>query len=344
MLKVKKEGVLLQPTALPFESRAVLNPAVYQEGNKVHLIYRAIDQEYISSFGYARLNGPLNIAERWDKPFMSPTHKIEKKGIEDPRIVKIDNIFYMTYVVHDGKNAISFYVSGKDLFNMERGAVISPKIPYSEADKIFAHSKLKDKYYFYESYYQEFGGKNVLIWHKDCILFPEKINGKFQMIHRILPDIQLIGFDDFSQLEDKYYWLDYLINHLAENVMMESVHGFESRHLGGGTPPIKTAYGWLMIYHAVQEFNKKRIYSAGAALLDLTDPKKVLARLPYPLISPTEDFELTGTVNNVIFPTGTTIFDNRLYIYYGAADTKIAVASVNLQTLINELLNYKITD
>jgi len=340
MINVKREGKILTPTELPFESKAVLNPGVWQDGNQVHLVYRAVDNTRVSSFGYAKLQGPTKVVERWDKPFMSPTLAVEKCGLEDPRITKIGDTIYMTYVVHDGKNAISAYSYGPDLFNLKRGHIISPKIPYKEAGKIFSFSKLKDDYYFFQSFYQQYGGRNVLIWHKDCILFPEKINNSFLMLQRVLPDIQLLKFESFNELKDKYFWIYNLFN-LSGNVLLEGEHGFESRHVGGGCPPIRTPAGWLLIYHGAQEFNKKRIYSAGAALLDLADPHKVIARLPVPLLSPEADYELYGSVNDVVFPTGAAIFDNSFYIYYGAADNCIACASVNLNQLLEELLQYK---
>jgi predicted GH43/DUF377 family glycosyl hydrolase len=342
MINVQRTGKILAPTNLGFETKAVLNPAIYQEGQNVHVVYRAVDNDGISSLGYARLDGPINIAERWDKPFMYPKLKTEKCGIEDPRLVKIGDTIYMTYVVHDGKNAISAFSYGNNLFNLKKGHIISPKIPYREAGKIFSYSKLKDEYYFFQSFYQEYGGRNVLIWHKDCILFPEKIDNNFLMLHRILPDIQLLKFEDFENLKDKYFWIYNLMN-LSKDVLLEGEHGFESRHVGGGCPPIKTEAGWLMIYHSAQEFNKKRVYFACAALLDLNDPSKIIARLPYPLISPQADYEQTGMVNNVVFPTGTAQFGDDLYIYYGAADNYIAAAFIDIKKLIAELLNNKTT-
>ncbi len=339
MLKIKKEGVILKPTRHKFEARAVLNPGVYQDGNDVHVIYRAINKEYVSCLGYARLSGPLTVSERWEKPFMSPERKEESHGVEDSRLVKIGDTFYLTYVVHDGKNALTAYSYGPDLFKLKRGGVISPKIQYKDAVKMFRHSKLKDDYYFFESFYQNFGGRNILIWHKDVFLFPEKIDDKFWLMHRILPDIQLTPFEDFSELKDKYFWIFNLMR-LGKEVLLEGEHGFENRHVGGGAPPIKTKAGWLVIYHSAKGLNKKRVYYAGAALLDLKDPRKVIARLPRPLFSPTKDYELEGTVNDVVFPTGTAVFDGRLYIYYGAADTYIAAASVGLDDLVNELLKH----
>jgi predicted GH43/DUF377 family glycosyl hydrolase len=121
---------------------------------------------------------------------------------------------------------------------------------------------------------------------------------------------------------------------------MDPVYKHESSYIGGGCPPIETEHGWLLIYHGVEETKKGRVYSACAALLDLKDPSLEIARLPYPLFYPEYEWELIGEVNNVCFPTGTSLFGNTLFIYYGAADSLIACASVNLPELIAELLTY----
>jgi len=342
MIKVQKLGKLLEPTLNPFESKAVLNPGVYQEGNIVHMLYRAVDNDGISSLGYVKFDGPDKIVERWDKPFMAPKKRYECKGIEDPRLMKIGDTLYATYVVHDGKNAVTAFASGKDILSLSREFVISPKIPYKEAGKIFAYSKLKDDYYFFQAYYQNYSGSNILIWHKDVMFFPEKINGNYFLLQRILPDVQVMEFEDFGQLKEKYFWIHYLLDDFQNNVVLEGEHGFENRHVGGGCPPIKTEFGWLLIYHSTEESNSGRVYHAGAALLDLNNPRKLLARLPYPLFSPTEDYERNGDVNNVVFPTGTAQFGDDLYIYYGCADRIIGLAKVNMKELLEELLKNKV--
>lgn len=341
MVKIKREGVILEPTQNSFENKSILNPGVFQAGRTVHLIYRAINKNLMSCFGYARLNGPTKVVERWDRPFMTPKYDYEKKGIEDPRIVKIGDTFYLTYVAHDGKNALIAYAFGKDLFKLKRGGIISPNITYDRAGKFFKYSKLKDNYYFFEAFYKNYGGKNIKIWEKDGFLFPKKIDDKFVLVHRVLPDMQLVYFKNFSQLKDKNFWHDYLTN-LSKYVILESEHNFESRNIGGGAPPVKTDRGWLFIYHAVEESNKQRIYSAGAALFSRDHPRRLISRLPYPLFTPSEDYEIHGQVNQVVFPTGTSIFKNRLYIYYGAADSRIAAVSVGLGGLLEELMKYKI--
>ncbi|MBI2515156.1 pesticidal protein Cry7Aa [Candidatus Wolfebacteria bacterium] len=336
MVTVEKLGIILEPTSLDFEREAVLNPGVYQEGEWVHLFYRAIDAEKKSSIGYAKLKGPREVVERWNVPFMTRRHGHESQGVEDPRIVKIDNLYYMTYVIHDGKNALTAYAVSSNLKKFEEKAVISPEITYDEAGKLFGEGKLKDRYFMFSAYYERFAAADVMVWEKDIFFFPKKINGRYALIHRVLPDIQILYFDDFKQIEDEDYWREYL-KHLDQHVVLENKYWFESRNIGGGAPPVETKDGWLLIFHAVEELNKARIYRASAALLDKKDPLKVIGRLDYPLLFPEKDWEKNGFVNNVVFPTGTAIFGDDLYIYYGAADRVIGVARVNLDDLLKEV-------
>jgi predicted GH43/DUF377 family glycosyl hydrolase len=88
---------------------------------------------------------------------------------------------------------------------------------------------------------------------------------------------------------------------------MTSIHEHEIAYIGGGCPPIETKEGWLVIYHGVHDSVDGYVYSACAALLDLVDPSKEIARLPYPLFKPDLKYELAGYVNNVVFPTGTAL-------------------------------------
>jgi len=340
MIRIKKEGIILAPTKLAFESKSVFNPGILQCGNTIHVLYRAIDNKHKSSLGYAKLDGPTKVVERWRKPFLAPKYKYESHGIEDARITKIGDTVYVTYVVHDGKNALTAYKYGPDLFHLKKGGIISPRITYNKAEKLFSKSKLKDDYYTFKSFYTDNAGKGILVWEKDGFFFPEKIKNKYIFMHRILPDIQIAPAKHIYMLETKEYW-ERNLSKLANYVVLEPEQGWETRHIGGGAPPIKTEYGWLLIYHGVEPKNSGRIYHAGAALLDLQDPTKVIARLPEPFMSPSTKYESSGYVDNVVFPTGTAIFKKRLYIYYGTADSKIAVASVNLNSFVKEILKYK---
>ncbi|MDO8581513.1 MAG: pesticidal protein Cry7Aa [bacterium] len=337
MIHVTKHGVLLEATKNQFEDQAVLNPTCYQNGNTVHMYYRAVRQGNYSSIGYARLDGPLTVAERDSEPLLSPKFSYEKHGIEDPRIVFLDGIYYLFYTAYDGRNARSAYATSKDGKKFTRRGVLSPSITYDRAEDVFRQSKLMDRYYFFESYFKDKVGADVLLWEKDACLFPEKIGGKFALLHRVLPGMQIIYFDDFTELTSDY-WERYL-ERLGDTIVLDPKHGFESRNIGCGAAPIRTEKGWLLIYHAVEDARVGRIYYATAALLDLANPQKVLGRLSEPLFSPVESYEKNGDVANVVFPEGTALFDGRLYIYYGAADSRIAVASVNLQELLSELIS-----
>jgi beta-1,2-mannobiose phosphorylase / 1,2-beta-oligomannan phosphorylase len=336
MLKITKHGVLLEPTKNIFETTAVLNPGTWQEGNKITMFYRAIDGDHCSSIGVAELDGPLNVVKRQTNPVLLGTRSYEIKGMEDPRIVKIDGTFYFFYVAHDGKNALTAYATSKDLKTFEKHGIISPLITYDEFDEMNNELKLKDAYSFFAAYYEEGAGKDVFIWHKDALVFPRKIQGKYVLLHRILPEIQIMFFDNFEQLQSRDFWMEEL-KRLPEHVLLENKHWFESRSIGAGCPPIETEHGWVVIFHTTEARNKGRVYHASAALLDKENPLNVIAKLHEPLFSPTEEWEKQGFVSNVVFPTGTSLFGDTLYIYYGAADKRIAVASMSLSALIAEM-------
>jgi predicted GH43/DUF377 family glycosyl hydrolase len=117
-------------------------------------------------------------------------------------------------------------------------------------------------------------------------------------------------------------------------VFLQPVEEWERRKVGAGPPPIKTKDGWLLIYHGV---DSEHAYRAGAALLDLNDPSQVIARTVKPLLEPKESYERIGDVPNVVFPTAIIELDNQLFVYYGAADKSICLATVELNVLIDSL-------
>lgn len=343
MIKVKKEGILLKKTHLEFENEGVLNPAVIRQGDSVHIYYRAVQKGNHSSIGYCRLDGPLNVAERWDKPFMAPEFDFESQGVEDARIVKIDDLYYMTYTGYDGINARGALAISKDLIHFEKQGIIVPKITYAEfVFLVESAGKVNENYYRNHKFYYQAADpeKKIMLWDKNVIFFPRRINGNLVFLHRIRPGIQIVSVKSLDKLT-KTFWYNHFLK-LDENIVLDPIHAHEASYIGSGCPPIETEFGWLLIYHGVKETQKGLVYSACAALLDLNDPSKELARLPYALFAPEFDWELYGEVNNVVFPTGTALFGNTLFIYYGAADTHIACASVSLSALVAELLTYTI--
>jgi predicted GH43/DUF377 family glycosyl hydrolase len=200
---------------------------------------------------------------------------------------------------------------------------------------------LNEKYLRYYGDYKLRGflDKKLYLWDKNIIFFPRKINGQLVYLHRIRPGIQIVKINSFEDLT-KSFWEKYMLD-FKNNIVIDGKYQHESSYIGGGAPPIETKDGWVMIYHGVSDTPKGYCYVACAALLDLDNPQKEISRLTVPLFTPENQWELEGVVNNVVFPTGTAMFDERLYIYYGAADAKIAVASLNFNDLVTELKNSK---
>jgi predicted GH43/DUF377 family glycosyl hydrolase len=169
---------------------------------------------------------------------------------------------------------------------------------------------------------------------KDCVLFPELINGKVTLLHRLESEIQIAQFDSFEALRNsRHYWADYL-KHFWDFEIIRPKYPWERRKVGAGPPPLKVEDGWLLIYHGV---SIEGIYRAGALLLDLNDPMKIIARTTQPILEPESEFERRGVVPNVVFPDGAVIHKGELVVYYGGADRVCCVASAPLDEFLDEL-------
>jgi beta-1,2-mannobiose phosphorylase / 1,2-beta-oligomannan phosphorylase len=345
MIEVKKEGIILEKTELDFENEGVLNPAVIRQGDSVYILYRAVQTGNHSTIGYCKLDGPLTVSERWNRPVIVPESEFESHGVEDARIVKIDGLFYLTYTGYDGVTARGALATSEDLVNFKKLGIIVPAVTCADFVAIAESAgKIDENYYRNPKFNFPLSDpeKKMLLWDKNVVFFPRRINGKLVFLHRIRPGIQIVSVNNLEDLNNGF-WDDYFHN-LQKYIVLDPFYNHESSYVGSGCPPIETEQGWLLIYHGVEPTEKGLIYSACAALLDLNDPVKVIARLPYALFSPQKEWEVKGEVNNVVFPTGAVLFGTTIFIYYGAADTLIACASVNLHELVNELLTYRMKD
>jgi len=302
MIKLERvKDVILEPIAEhKWESRAVLNPGTIRKGDIVHMLYRAVEGENFSTLGYAKLDRKGNVLERRPEPVIKRETDQEKQGCEDARIVKYDDTYYFFYTAYNGTTVRVAAASTTDFLTYKKHGVIIP-------------------------------GVN----NKDAMIFPKPINNKVILIHRVEPNIQFAYFDSIEQMlsGDEDYWKNYL-KRIDDFTVIRPEFDWEYSKIGAGAPPIKTTRGWLMIYHGV---DKNLVYRAGAALLDLEDPTKVIGRLPYPILEPKRKYELQGDVPNVVFPEGTALFDDELLVYYGGADKVIAMASVNINELLDAL-------
>ena len=343
---ITKHGILLEKTNNSFESLAVLNPATIQTGNEVHMFYRAVREGNFSTIGYCKLDGPLNVIERSKEPILYPLTPEEFQGVEDPRIVKIEDTYYLSYSAYDGINVFGAYATSKDLKKFERRGIITPRLTFEEYAKLIKKNfqKINQTHLMFYNLFNRYRLEDLIksriyVWDKNVVFFPKKIQGKFAVLHRLYPSIQILYFNSPSDLTEEF-WTDYITN-LQKHIILIPKCKFESGHIGGGCPPIETEAGWLLIYHSAELTQNGYTYHACAALLDLENPKKVISRLKEPLFSPTEPYEKEGQVDNVVFPTGTAIFDQKLYIYYGAADSRVAVASIDIKSLLDELKKIK---
>lgn len=354
-----KRTLFMETSENEWEARAVLNPTVIKDDKGVeHIFYRAVAKNWVSSIGYAKVvNGDI---ERYDKPIISPTKNYEKEGIEDPRITKIKNVYYLLYTAFDGKDARIAYAISKNLKDWKKMGIISPNISVSKARQLVKIKKYRDKWR-----HQEISGSRVCLWDKDAVLFPEKINGYFVMLHRFLPDVQIVKFKKFSELKKNKFWENYVAN-LSEDedkISLYRRYDWEEKHIGAGATPIKTKHGWLLIYHGVELqtksvvlnvysriyheiesfFHKLRnkrkplIYHAGVALLDLKNPETEITRLKDPLFSPEYNWEKEGDIRGVVFPEGAVLDGDKLKIYYGCSDSRIGLAELSFKELLVEL-------
>lgn len=169
-----------------------------------------------------------------------------------------------------------------------------------------------------------------LPYNRNGVLFPRKINGKYVMLSRP-SDTGHTPFGDIflSQSKDMIYWGEH-------RFVMGTTMGWQSTKIGPGQVPIETSEGWLLIYHGVLTSCNGFVYSMGAALLDIDEPWKVLYRTKPYILSPNTEYECVGDVPNVVFPCAALADSEtgRIAIYYGAADTVVALAYTTVQELV----------
>jgi predicted GH43/DUF377 family glycosyl hydrolase len=284
-----------------WESVGTFNPGAVVYDGFIHLLYRAVDEHGISRLGYARTVDGRIMESRSPEPVMVSSGDWEEFGCEDPRITRLDGKFYVTYTAYSRRGPRLALASTKDFIHFEKYGLVGPD---------------RDD--------------------KDCVIFPERIGGRVALLHRLGSSIQIAYFDSIESLtKSQNFWSEYL-THVEDHEILRGKLPWEEGKVGAGSPPLKTERGWLVIYHGV---STDRIYCAGAFLLDLDDPKKVLARTRVPILQPEKDFEKQGFVPNVVFPDGAVVNDGELLTYYGGGDRVCCVASAPLDGFLDALEN-----
>lgn len=295
LTRYSKNPIITPNTDHAWESGGVFNCAATLFNDKILLLYRAIGdyETYISTFGLALSDDGYKF-EQYENPIMEPEADFERFGIEDPRITFLDNKYYIAYT-----------------------AVKSP-IPIGDVEFHIGIASTID--------FRTFTRHGTVINEyrdKDGVLFPEKINGRYVMIHRAPePDMWIAYSKDLKN------WTD----HTKFFAPIENT--WQDFKVGAGAPPIKTDQGWLEFYHGV---DKKLHYSLGVMLLDLEEPSKIISRLDDPILAPEEDYEIHGDVPNVCFTCGVVEKENKYFVYYGGADKVIGVATIDKTKILQAL-------
>ena len=309
--KSKQNPILMPQERNAWESGQTFNPAALHEKGTVHLLYRAQGNDGVSRVGYAKTRDGYTIEERSPYPVYihgdTPTFHVAAHlsgggfgGVEDPRLTRIDNKVYMTYLAFDGDPRVTLTsIEGEDFFHKRWNW--SGPVPISPAGEL----------------------------HKNWVIFPEKIGGKFAILHSISPRI-LVDYFDTLDFDGKTYIRS------AYKAEAES-GGWESHIRGVGPPPISTDYGWLVLYHAIDRRDPGK-YKLGAMLLDKKEPTRVLYRCQEPILEPNVYYENEGYKGGIVYTCGAVAIDDRLLVYYGGADTVVCVASADLQQFLQALM------
>jgi len=317
-----------------WESEAVFNPAAFVHKGRVHLLYRALGRDGISRIGYASSSDGITFDERPNYPAYDPERESLERakasrsslklsydtlsydtlthasgggwgGSEDPRAVVMDGKIYMSFTAFEG-------------WSNERIAVSSLSLDDFEA---------RQWRWSANSYLSPSGEVQ-----KNWLLFPEKLEGKYAVLHNIDPEIEITYVDDLTSLRKEGY---------IKSTFKRTDHAgrWDVRVRGAGTPPIKTSEGWLVLYHG---FNPTESvgYKVGALLLDLVDPTKVLYRSEQPILTPDEWYENDWKAG-VVYASGAVIFNGDLIVYYGGGDKYVAAAKTNLRDFLRKLTTHQ---
>jgi predicted GH43/DUF377 family glycosyl hydrolase len=254
------------------------------------MLYRAQDSTGTSRLGYADSSEGVHFTRR-PEPVLSPETDYEKDGgVEDPRLVKIGDTFYLTYTAYNKKDAQLCLATSHDLVHWRRQGVILPAYK---------------------------GNWNVG-WTKSGAIAPEKIDGKYWM-YFLGTAADKTDQTGLAYSVDLAHWTEAT----REPVLPRRSGQFDSRVVEPGPPPILTPDGIVLIYNGADD---KLVYRTGVAVFDRKDPRKLLSRSDKPIFEPEKEWEKAGQVPHVVFVEGAVRQGNRFLFYYGGADKYVGVA------------------
>ncbi len=286
----------------PYAVNSVFNPGATMANGRYLLLVRAEDRRGFSCLCAARSDNGLVDWEIDPLPTLAPQpekYPEETWGIEDPRITWIEDrgLWVVAYTAYSEVGPLVSLASTKDFVNFQR---IGPAMPPED---------------------------------KDAALFPVKFKGRYAMLHRPVPAIGGVG---------KHIWISFSpdLKHWGDHqIVLAARRGgwWDANKIGLSPPPLETSEGWLILYHGVRETVGGSIYRLGLALLDREDPTRVLRRTEQWVFGPEKPYERSGDVGNVIFPCGWILKGDKLNLYYGGADSCVAVAIATLSDVLDFL-------
>jgi beta-1,2-mannobiose phosphorylase / 1,2-beta-oligomannan phosphorylase len=321
-----EENPILEPRdENAWEAFSAFNAAAVLLDEKVHLLYRAQGHDGISILGYAMTEDGTHITERSADPVFVPSDPFDMRkkgtpkcsfpyvsgggwgGCEDPRLTRIADRIYMTYVAFNGSCPPG--VALTSIATSDFGTRWDWQTP-----RLISRPNQTQK---------------------NWVIFPEKIRGKYAVIHTISPEIG-IAYPD--SLDDP----DLVIDSTPPRPKQEDANRWDNIVRGVGAPPIRTDEGWLVLYHAMDSRDPNR-YKVGAMLLDFDHPEIVLARSPDPILEPEAEYENHGHKQGVVYVCGATVKEGTLFVYYGASDKTLAVATADLDRFVSSIRKAKPT-
>lgn len=332
--KCAENPILTATDKNSWENLGTLNPACIYENGAFWLFYRAAanDEKHTISIGLAKSEDGVHFERCFDHPILEcDPNGPDGNGVEDPRVIKMDGLYYMTY-------AARAYATGKYWLPKEERTEYHPK-DLPESAPRFLRSNDSVTYLAVS--------RDMINWKKcgritdsrhddrDAFFFPEKINGKYVMLSR---SQWRVG--EGYGCEKPSIWISYsddLLEWDNYKLLCKGEQPWEGKKIGGSVPPIKTDKGWLFIYHGVEDKHFGD-YCVGAMLLDLENPEKIIARTKDPIMRPELEYETDGFYSGCVFPTAAFDKDGTLYVYYGSGDKYCCLATCKTEELIAHLL------
>ncbi|PYT81642.1 MAG: hypothetical protein DMG40_08815 [Acidobacteria bacterium] len=281
---------IISPQGTKWESAGTFNPAVAFHNGKFVMLYRAQDAAGTSRLGYAESTDGIHFTRR-PGPVFAPETAYEKEGgVEDPRLQKFGDTFYLTYTGYNRKDAQLCLATSHDLIHWDRKGVVLPA----------------------------YKGNWNKGWTKSGAIVPEKIDGKYWM-YWLGTAADKTDQAGLSWSTDLIHWTEAT----QTPVLPKRPGKFDSRVVEPGPPPILTKEGIVLIYNGADD---QLVYRTGVAIFDSNDPRKVLSRSADPIFAPEKEWEKVGQVPNVVFVEGMVRQDGRWLFYYGGADKYVGVA------------------